>query len=94
MEKRSTNNKKALYARALQEFGIVGQCMKLLEEMSELQTVLLHCLDGRGGIEHLCEEIADVEIMIEQMHIIFSGRLIEEKKAEKLARLQRTLDKS
>ena len=41
------------------------------EEMSELQKELCKYLRGRGSFEHIAEEIADVEIMLEQLKMLF-----------------------
>lgn len=46
--------------RALCTYGSVLQIVVTMEEMSELQKELCKNLRGRGSIEHIAEEIADV----------------------------------
>jgi len=41
---------------------------------------------------HVCEEIADVEIMIEQLRYIFDVDLIDQFKSEKLERLEKRIN--
>ena len=57
--------KKAVYALALERFGISAQTDMLIEEMAELTQALLH--DRRGRPANIPEEIADVQIMLEQI---------------------------
>lgn len=57
--------------RALEAFGAQAQVMMAIEEMSELTKEL--CKNGRGqeSTTHIAEEIADVEIMLCQMKMLF-----------------------
>lgn len=61
----------AVLRRALDTYGSWAQVMMVFEEMSELQKELCKYLRGRGSFEHIAEEIADVEIMLEQMKLLF-----------------------
>lgn len=56
---------------ALDTFGAESQVMIAIEEMSELTKEL--CKNGRGqeNTTHIAEEIADVEIMLQQMKMLF-----------------------
>lgn len=56
---------------ALEAFGAGLQVMMTIEEMSELTKEL--CKNGRGqeNTTHIAEEIADVEIMLRQMVMLF-----------------------
>src|SRR5680860_504054 len=58
-----------IYGLALKKYGIEKQMIKCIEELSELQKELCKHSLGQGSIEHITEEIADVEIMLEQMKI-------------------------
>ena len=54
-----------------------------------MQKELCKVLRGNMNIENVIEEIADVEIMIEQLRIMFnSERDIEKVKAQKIERLE------
>ena len=77
-----------LFEQAVKTYGAESQVRKAVEELTELSVALLHSLDGRGDTENIREEMADVEIMIEQMHVIFGYgdyRLVKEARlAERL----------
>ncbi len=59
---------------ALEAFGAEAQITMVFEEMAELQDVLCKFLRGRVDAStrtHIAEEIADVEIMLQQMVMLF-----------------------
>lgn len=59
---------------ALETFGEAAQITMIFEEMAELQDVLCKFLRGRVDEDthtHIAEEIADVEIMLQQMVMLF-----------------------
>ena len=60
-----------LFEQAVKTYGAESQVRKAVEELTELSVALLHSLDGRGDTENIREEMADVEIMIDQLHVIF-----------------------
>lgn len=69
------------FEMAVNKYGAENQVRKAVEELTELSVALLHSLDGRGDTENIREEMADVEIMLEQLHVIFGYgdyRLIKE----------------
>ena len=74
---------------AIQAFGERAQEAMLLEEMSELQKEICKHWRGRDNLAEIAEEIADVEIMLDQMKMIFScaGR-VKAIRASKLRRLE------
>lgn len=57
--------------KAMETFGKSSQMQVAIEEMSELTKEL--CKNGRGqeNTTHIAEEIADVEIMLQQMVMLF-----------------------
>ena len=74
--------------RALEAFGAQAQVMMAIEEMSELTKEL--CKNGRGqeNTTHIAEEIADVEIMLRQMVMLFDcAGQVETFRRYKLGRL-------
>ena len=82
-----TNNDE-LYQKAMELWGIHSQMIKMIEEMSELTTELCYELYDKGSIEAIMEELADVEIMLEQIKAAFpSIRAIKKRKLERLALL-------
>lgn len=92
-DKRAMKDKKKLYAAALRKWGLRAQLGMLQEECAEA-IVAVSKFDRQIGSnfreaeDHLCEEIADVEIMIEQIREVsdWSDR-IDRHKTAKLARL-------
>lgn len=78
-----------IYRKAFDRFGKVNQITVAIEELSELQKELCKVLRGNMNIENVVEEIADVEIMIEQLRIMFNAdRDIDKVKAQKIDRLK------
>ena len=74
--------------RALQTWGGQAQMLMVVEEMSELTKELSKNLRGADNFKALAEEIADVEIMLEQLKVIFRNRaLVDRIRAGKLVRL-------
>ena len=57
--------------RALDTYGSLPQIVMVFEEMSELQKELCKYLRGKYSPANIAEEIADVEIMLEQMKMLF-----------------------
>ncbi|MBN6131139.1 hypothetical protein [Escherichia coli] len=77
----------ALYHLALQRFGPDAQAMKLTEEAAELAASAARNLNGQGSESDLAAELADVEIMTEQLRLQGMDRLIDFHKQKKLERL-------
>lgn len=61
----------AVLQRALDTYGSALQIVVTMEEMSELQKELCKYLRGKYSPASIAEEIADVEIMLEQMKMLF-----------------------
>ena len=85
---------KIICHRAIETFGKSSQMVVAIEECSELQKELTKTLRGKPNLFNLSEEIADVEIMIEQLKIIFNNAdEVESIKETKFQRLNRTIKK-
>lgn len=61
------NTRRKIYQTALEKWGADAQALMVFEEMAELQKEL--CKNARGKDNHgsIAEEIADVQVMLEQM---------------------------
>lgn len=74
--------------RAMDTYGSAMQIVVMMEEMSELQKELCKYLRGKCSPASIAEEIADVEIMIEQMKMLFccaeDVRSVRKRKVERL----------
>ena len=62
--------------RAVLHFGAESRTIKAAEECTELSLALLHAVDGRANMDNICEEIADVEIMLAQLRLIYDHEKI------------------
>lgn len=77
-----------IYTAAVKKFGKEHQLVLCMEEMAELTKELSKNMRGSKNITNISEEIADVEIMLEQLRVIFGNRSeVDTIKAEKLLRL-------
>ena len=78
-------NDKMIFRTALETWGADAQTLMVFEEISELQKELCKYARGRSNIE----EIADVQIMLEQMIILHKcEKAVEEYRRSKIERLK------
>lgn len=88
-------NRKLILASAIDKYGVQAQVMMAIEEMAELTKALCKLPRSTGGddtkarIGHVREELADVQIMIDQMKLIYGDT--EEIEQEKLDRLEKMI---
>lgn len=81
------------YKQAIDTYGHELQIIVAIEEMSELTKELCKRLRGKDNIDAIAEEIADVQIMLAQLQIIFDcSSKIHSYRAAKIARLQERLE--
>lgn len=79
--------------RALDTYGYDLQIMMVFEEMSELQKELCKYLRGKYSPANIAEEIADVEIMLKQMKMLFCcADDVRNERRRKVERLKERLD--
>ena len=83
--------KQALYSAAMEQYGKEKQLRMLQEECGELIAAVNHWLRERVDDSALLTELADVEIMVEQIKNLFSDYAFKKHKQEKLARLSEML---
>ena len=77
-----------IYKEAIEFFGMESQKIMVIEEMSELTKELCKELRNRGDVSHIAEELADVEITLAQLKMIYNiHQAVEEQKNFKLKRL-------
>ena len=82
-----------IYCEALNKWGAEAQTLMVFEEMSELQKELCKHARGKDNREAIAEEIADVQIMLEQMMILHDCEdLVEVQKFKKTHRLKIRLE--
>lgn len=64
-------DERQILGRAISSYGSEIQRVIAIEELSELQKELCKSLRGQTDRQHIAEEIADVQIMLEQMMILY-----------------------
>lgn len=83
MTKQKILSSREIYMMALRHFGRNSQTVKAMEECGELIQALAKSLNGDERKENIIEEIADVQIMIHQMTLLYSevevARMVTEK---------------
>jgi len=82
-----------LYRRAITTWGEEAQRWMVVEEISEFLDTLAKAIRGRASRQELVDELADAQIMLEQIMILFSlsENEVEEAKRRKLERLESRL---
>ena len=92
------NMSRDVYQKSIETFSPTSRLLKLAEESSELSAATIRFMSGhdRKSISviksEFIEELADVQIMIDQMKCIY-GDEIEKKIKEKLIRLEKLIEK-
>jgi hypothetical protein len=76
-----------VYADARAKWGDAMQIDVAIEELAELIAILIQNRRTRVGEFRVCEEIADVHIVIEQLIQIFGKDKFREMRAVKMRRL-------
>lgn len=87
------SDEKQILESAVSTYGTEAQLKMVFEEMSELEKEICKFWRGRSDTSRIAEEVADVEITIAQLKMIFGiERDCEEYKHKKLERLRRRLE--
>lgn len=82
-------NEQEILREAVYTFGPTSQEKMLIEEMSELTKEICKHWRGADNVADISEEMADVQIMLDQMAIVFNNaEQIERCRRFKLRRLQ------
>ncbi len=82
-----------VYNLALARFGGKAQTEMMIEEMSELTKAICKlnraqdAHEKKAAFDNIYEEIADVEIVLAQMRLLFGPDNIDKEKVKKLDRL-------
>ena len=81
-----------LYEKAVEKYGLQAQSLVAIEEMTELSKVILKGFRNEINKEELTDEIADVEIMLEQLKQFHEiGNKVRDRKRYKKIRLEKRL---
>jgi pyruvate/2-oxoacid:ferredoxin oxidoreductase beta subunit len=83
----------SLLQRAIAKWGEDAQMKMVLEEMSELQKEICKLWRGKDNRDAIAEEVADVEIMLDQLELMLDIQYqVEQYRQKKLRRLQKRLE--
>lgn len=85
-----------IYDRAIEHYGDKKQLLQACEECAELIQAISKATryEGKSYVDGVCEEIADVLIMCEQVRRIFGISKVDigKERERKLARLERYIN--
>ena len=88
----SFEERNTVYEAAFRKYGPEAQTQMAIEEMSELIKEICKIFRGKGALEHLAEEVADVLITIEQLQLIYDiGDQVDKHMDRKIRWLQERL---
>lgn len=87
------NEQLKIVDQAIQKNGINLQKLVAIEEMAELMKEIVKDFRGENNQEQIIEEIADVEIMIQQLSLIYNCTFeVVEMRRKKIERLKKRLE--
>ena len=75
----------------IDKYGEDHRCKMAVEEMSELTKEICKHFRGNDNLDHIAEEIADVEIMLDQLKMMFG--LEEKTKAYRKYKIKRMVER-
>lgn len=89
LKNRSTDGSESIERQAVKSFGKTPQMIVAIEELSELIKELTKNLRGKDNVGDISEEMADVNIMLRQLEVIFDNssevKAWEQRKLERIA---------
>lgn len=85
---------KEIYKQAIETYGKDAQLKMAIEEMAELIQAICKSFRGADNLDNIIEEIADVEIMLAQLKLIYGIEQykVDMHKSLKLFRLTQRLN--
>jgi NTP pyrophosphatase (non-canonical NTP hydrolase) len=92
----SNLTRRDIYQQAIDEWGFDSQVDMLIEEAAELIVAVNHARRACWAAplrDQVIEELADVEIMLEQMRMAFGPDEVDRVKLRKVLRLKERLQK-
>lgn len=83
--------RRELYKKALEKYGVMPQVLMVVEECGELLSALSKYNRSRIEVPEVITELADVSIMVEQMAELLGYEEFVKEKNRKLERLKERL---
>lgn len=81
-------NESVICRRAVETYGTEHQKRKAMEELAELMLALSREQDNRSTDDEVITEIADVQIMLEQLMQMYGREKVTRERYRKLRRLE------
>ena len=89
----SHDRERSILTAAIVKYGIEAQVLMAFEEMAELQKELCKNHRGKDNADAIADEIADVEIMLDQLKMIFGVEdSVKRHRTYKIVRLAKRLE--
>lgn len=83
---------KLIFEQAIRTYGKESQRKMVLEEVAELQKEICKLWRGRDNVQAIAEEVADVEIMLDQLKLILDiEEDVQRFREKKITRLKERL---
>ncbi|OUP70708.1 hypothetical protein B5F10_02135 [Anaerotruncus colihominis] len=83
---------KLIFEQAIRTYGKESQMKMVLEEVAELQKEICKLWRGRDNVQAIAEEVADVEIMLDQLKLILDiEEDVQRFREKKITRLKERL---
>lgn len=79
---------KSIYEHALDVWGVLSQKNQVIEECSEVIQAICHYRRGKCNIDEVVGELADIQIMVNQMRIVFGADRFDHALAQKRVNLE------
>lgn len=73
---------------AVAHYGVESQVNQMVEECAEFIVCVNHCRRSRKTATELIEEMADMEIVLEQLKMVYGGEEWESARLRKIERLK------
>ena len=88
-----TDNERKVFDKAIGKWGYKAQLLMVLEEMSELQKEVCKDFRGKPNLDAIADECADVEIMLDQLKMIYGiEKHVKTHREYKIDRLAKRLE--
>lgn len=86
--------KRNILLNAIDTYGRTRQTLKAIEELNECAAALARNLNAMCDTDEVCDELADVQIMLDQMRMIYDSSAIDKRVEYKIRRLMDKLNSS
>lgn len=95
MSEMSYEERRKIYERAIEHFGVEAQKRILIEEIGELLDALMKYERGRDTLAHVAEEIGDVTVALEEARLFLGiNEVVKDEMRAKCERLVERIERA